>query len=171
MLIHFNTKSTKISQNKIVKKRLTLQLCCVFLHYCFICRSGKKGLGTKVYCGKRYTHCKCLQGVYGEIRVHWFQIYGWGLYVTRNPCILKSPHSDFHCNIWSEFNSTGRLRGIPHNKCRKNLIFGDICAKFAGIPCKFQANNIKGIVLYLARLTPRSLAGSQWGCRQRKGFF
>ena len=78
---------------------MTLQLCCVFLHYCFICCLGRKGLRTKVYCKKRYTRCKCLQGVYGEIRVHWFQIHGWGLYVTRNPCILKSPHSDFHCNF------------------------------------------------------------------------
>ena len=39
-----------------------------------------------------------LQGLWGEIRVRGFQIYGDYMY-THNPCNLKSPHSDFHCNI------------------------------------------------------------------------
>ena len=40
---------------------------------------------------------------------------------------------------------TGILQGFPasdvRNPCNK-LIFGDVHAKFAGISCKFQANNM-----------------------------
>ena len=56
------------------------------------------------------------------------------------PVILKSPHSDFHCNICREFAFTGILWGFPAldvGKPCNNLIFGDIHAKFAGISCKF----------------------------------
>ena len=56
------------------------------------------------------------------------------------PVILKSPHSYFHCNICREFDFTGILQGFPAidvGKPCNNLIFGDIYAKFAGIPCKF----------------------------------
>ena len=38
------------------------------------------------------------QGLYGEIRVQGFQIYG-DCMLPAIPVILKSPHSDFHCNI------------------------------------------------------------------------
>ena len=56
------------------------------------------------------------------------------------PVILKSPHSDFHCNICREFDFIGILRGFPAldvGKQCNNLIFVDIHAKFAGISCKF----------------------------------
>jgi hypothetical protein len=52
------------------------------------------------------------------------------------PVILKSPHSDFHCNICREFDFTGILWGYVGKPCN-NLIFGDIHAKFVGISCKF----------------------------------
>ena len=55
------------------------------------------------------------------------------------PVILKSPHSDFHGHICREFDFAGILRGVPAlnvGKTCKNLIFGDIHAKFAGISCK-----------------------------------
>ena len=55
------------------------------------------------------------------------------------PVVLKFPHFDFHYNICREFIFTGILLGFPAlhvgTPCNK-LIFGDIHAKFAGIPCK-----------------------------------
>ena len=45
---------------------------------------------------------RVLQGVYREIRVQGFQIYGDCL-VPQIPVILKSPHSHFHCG---EFDFT-----------------------------------------------------------------
>ena len=42
------------------------------------------------------------------------------------PVILKSPHSDFHCNICREFDFTGILSGFPAldvGKPCKNLFF------------------------------------------------
>ena len=51
--------------------------------------------------------------VYREIEVQRFQIYGDCMY-TRNPCNLKSPHSDFHCNIWREFDVQGYYGDTPH---------------------------------------------------------
>ena len=56
------------------------------------------------------------------------------------PVILKSPHSDFHYNIYREFDLPGILWGFPAldvGKPCSNLIFGDIDAKFAGISSKF----------------------------------
>ena len=53
-----------------------------------------------------------LRVVYREIRVRGFQIYGDCMLPTI-PVILKSPYSDFHCNICREFDFTGILWGYP----------------------------------------------------------
>ena len=44
------------------------------------------------------------------------------------PVILKSPHSDFHCNICREFAFTGILWGFPALDVGKpcNNIYGEI---------------------------------------------
>ena len=66
-----------------------------------------------------------LQGLYREIRVQGFQIYGDCMY-TRNPCNFQIPHSYFHCNICREFDFTGILQGFPAldvGKPCNNLIF------------------------------------------------
>ena len=76
-----------------------------------------------------------LQGVYREIGVRGFQIH-WDCMLPAIPVILKSPHSDFHCNNCREFDFTGILQRIPAldvGKPFNNLIFGDITAKLAGI--------------------------------------
>ena len=49
-----------------------------------------------------------LQGLYREIGVQGFQIYGDCMY-TRNPCNFEIPHSYFHCNICREYDFTGIL--------------------------------------------------------------
>ena len=41
-----------------------------------------------------------------------FQIYG-DCMLPAIPVILKSPYSDFHCNICREFDFTGILWGYP----------------------------------------------------------
>ena len=41
-----------------------------------------------------------------------FKFMGNCMY-TCNPCNLKSPQSDFHCNICREFDFTGILQGFP----------------------------------------------------------
>ena len=67
-----------------------------------------------------------LQGLCSEIGVQGFQIYGDCMY-THNPCNLKSPHSDFHCNICREFDFTGILWTFPAldvGKPCNYLIFG-----------------------------------------------
>ena len=61
-------------------------------------------------------------------------------FIPAIPEILKYPHSDFHCDICRDFAFTGILWGFPAldiGKPCNNLIFGDIHAKFVGIPCKF----------------------------------
>ena len=62
-----------------------------------------------------------LQGLYREIRVQGFQIYGDCMFLAI-PVILKSPRSDFHCNIWREFDFTGILWGYPTLDVRKSCI-------------------------------------------------
>ena len=55
------------------------------------------------------------------------------------PVFLKSPQSDFHCNISREFDIAGILQGFPAldvGKPCNNLILLDILANFAGIFCK-----------------------------------
>ncbi len=54
------------------------------------------------------------------------------------PVILKSPHSDFHCNICREFDFTGIQWGFPAldvGKPCNNLIFGDV---LQGFPVNFK---------------------------------
>jgi hypothetical protein len=48
------------------------------------------------------------------------------------PVILKSPHSDFYCNICREFDFTGILRGFPA------IDVGKLCNEpnFWRYPCK-----------------------------------
>ena len=53
-----------------------------------------------------------LQGLYREIRVQGFQIYGDCMYI-RNPCNFEIPDSYFHCNICREFGFTWILWGFP----------------------------------------------------------
>jgi hypothetical protein len=64
--------------------------------------------------GEHYTAnvYRDLRVVYREIRVRGFQIYGDCMLPTI-PVILKSPYSDFHCNICREFDFTGILWGYP----------------------------------------------------------
>ena len=55
-----------------------------------------------------------LHGVYKEIRVRGFQIYGDCL-LQEIPEILKSPHSHFHFNICGEFDVQDAYYGdTPH---------------------------------------------------------
>ena len=78
-----------------------------------------------------------LQGLYREIGVQEFQIYGDCMY-TRNPCNFEIPHSYFHCNICREFDFTGILQGFPAldvGKPCNNLIF----LKY---PCKICRDNL-----------------------------
>ena len=82
--------------------------------------------------------CRELQGLYREIGVQGFPIYGDCMY-THNPCNFEIPHSYFHCNICRKFDFKGILRGFPAldvGKPCNNLIFWEIPAKFAGITCK-----------------------------------
>ena len=65
--------------------------------------------------------CRDLRGVYREIRVRGFQIYGDCMQPTI-PVILKSPYSDFHCNICREFDFIGILWGYPTLDVRKSCI-------------------------------------------------
>ena len=65
--------------------------------------------------------CRDLRGVYREIRVRGFQIYGDCMLPTI-PVILKSPYSDFHCNICREFDFTGILWGYPTLDVGKSCI-------------------------------------------------
>ena len=51
--------------------------------------------------------CRDLRGVYREIRVRGFQIYGDCMLPTI-PVILKSPYSDFHCGDDKFRNSTAK---------------------------------------------------------------
>ena len=81
--------------------------------------------------------CRDLRGVYREIRVRGFQIYGDCMLPTI-PVVLKPPYSDFHCNICREFDFTGILRGIPAldvGKPCNNLIF-------LRYPCKICRDNL-----------------------------
>ena len=75
--------------------------------------------------GQRYTANVYwdLQGVYREIRVQGFQIYG-DCPLPKIPVILKSPHSHFHCNICGEFDFTGILWGYP------TLVVGKSCINY-----------------------------------------
>ena len=52
-----------------------------------------------------------LQSLYKEIRVRGFKIY-WNCIFLAFPVILKSPRSDFHCNIWREYDFTRVLWGL-----------------------------------------------------------
>ena len=58
----------------------------------------------------RYTAnvCRELQGLYKEIGVQGFQSFGDCI-----PVFLKSPQSDFHCNICREFDIAGILQEFP----------------------------------------------------------
>jgi len=62
-----------------------------------------------------------LRVVYREIRVRGFQIYGDCMLPTI-PVILKSPYSDFHCNMCREFDFTGILWGYPTLDVGKSCI-------------------------------------------------
>ena len=42
--------------------------------------------------------------------------------IACNPVILKSPYSDFHCNICREFDFTGILWGYPTLDVGKSCI-------------------------------------------------
>ena len=53
-----------------------------------------------------------LQGLYREIGVQGFQIYGDCMY-TRNSCNFEISHSDFHCDICRECDFTGIPQGFP----------------------------------------------------------
>ena len=67
------------------------------------------------------------------------------------PVILKSPHFDFHCNSCMEFDFPGILWGFPAldvGKPCKNLIFGDIYAKFAGISSNFKLITCKAYIFF-----------------------
>ena len=78
-----------------------------------------------------------LQGLYSEIGVQGFQIYGDCMY-TRNPCNFEIPHSYFHCSICRKYDFTGILRGFPAldvGKPCNNLIF----LKY---PCKICRDNL-----------------------------
>ena len=118
-----------ISFTNVVCKSQCASLC--------VCRSGV-WIGMKVL-GGRFNHSSCqkivadvpnylsrnwisqytayvyrgLQGLYGEIRVGGFQIYGDFACIPAIPVILKSPNSDFHCNICREFAFTWILWGFP----------------------------------------------------------
>ena len=59
---------------------------------------------------------KCLKGFTGCLwgnRSVGFQIYG-GCVLPAIPVILKSPHSDFRCNICREFDLLVFYRDTPH---------------------------------------------------------
>ena len=75
------------------------------------------------YSRLRYTAnvCRDLQGVYREIRVRGFQIYGDCMLPTI-PVVLKPPYSDFHCNICREFDFTWILWGYPTLDVGKSCI-------------------------------------------------
>ena len=60
-------------------------------------------------------------GVYREIRVRGFQIYG-DCPLPKILVILKSPHSHFHCNICGEFDFTGILWEYPTLVVGKSFI-------------------------------------------------
>ena len=67
------------------------------------------GLNCKIL-SKFPLHCICnvymdLQGVYREIRMRGFQIFGDCL-LPKISVILKSPHPHFYCNICGEFYVT-----------------------------------------------------------------
>ena len=54
-----------------------------------------------------------LQGLYGEIGVQGFQLYGDCMLPTI-PVILKSPHSDFHVKIVRILTLQGYYGDTPH---------------------------------------------------------
>jgi hypothetical protein len=79
----------------------------------------RKSMTTFYYTANVYRY---LQGVYREIRVRGFQIFG-DCMIPAIPVILKSPHSDFHCNyILKEFDFTGILWGHPTLDVGKSCI-------------------------------------------------
>ena len=97
-----------------------------------------------------------LQGLYREIRVQGFQIYGDCMY-TRNPCNFEIPHSYFHCNICREFDFTGILWGFPAlnvgKPCNK-LIFGDI---LQGFPVNFKLITCKVFIFFHCNISHSAL--------------
>ena len=91
--------------------------------------------------------CRELQGLYREIRVQGFQIYGDCMY-TCNPCNFQISTV---CNICREFDLQGFYRDSPHQMQGNHVIisiFGDIHAKFAGIPCNFSVQVSMQILLW-----------------------
>ena len=78
-----------------------------------------------------------LQGLYREIGMQGFQIYGDCMY-TLNPCNFEIPHSYFHCSICREFDFTGILQGFPA------LDVGKLCnyLTFLKYPCKICRDNL-----------------------------
>ena len=88
-----------------------------------------------------------LQGLYREIWVQEFQIYGDCMY-THNPSNFEIPHSYFHCNICREFDFTGILWGFPAldvGKPCNNLIVGDI---LQGFPVNFKLITCKLYIFF-----------------------
>jgi hypothetical protein len=88
---------------------------------CFMCLKRAQTYTANVY--------RDLRGVYREIRVRGFQIYGDCMLPTI-PVILKSPYSDFHCNICRDFDFTGILWGYPTSDVGKS------CIIYSGVPNK-----------------------------------
>ena len=80
---------------------------------------------------------RVLQGLYSEIGVQGFQIYGDCIY-TPNPCNFEIPHSYFHCNICREFDFTGILQGLP------TLDVGKLCndINFRRYTCKICRDSL-----------------------------
>ena len=105
---------------------------------CYICQGESEELSLKFsnYTANVYRE---LQGLYSEIGVQGFQIYGDCMY-TRNPCNIEISTLLFPCKNCRDFDFTGILWGYPTinvgKSCNK-IIFVDISVKFVGISYKF----------------------------------